>query len=798
MTAWLFPGQGSQRRGMGGDLFARYPELVAAADEHLGYSVAHLCRENPQDRLSRTVYAQPALFVVCALAGLARSEDAAPPAYLAGHSLGEYAALFVAGSFDFVTGVRLVQRRAELMAEALPGGMLAVVRAPADEVLAVLAEGRHEAVDVANHNAPDQVVLAGPTDALAAVADELTARGVGRPVPLRVSAAFHSRYMRPAARAFADHLAGCTLAPPRWPVLSNVTAGPYGDGPVAPALTEQIHRPVRWSDIVTRLLDDGVTEVVELGPGTVLTELWRTARRRRASAPPAAAATPAAAVRAVTVGEPGPVAPGRFAPETLGDAGFRRDHGLRYAYLAGSMYHGVSSTDLVTRMVRAGFTGFFGSGGLSVPVIEDAISRLQRDLGPAGRFGMNLLCTLDDPRRERDVVECYLRRGVRLVEASAYPQLTPQLVRWRFTGAHTDRQGRPVAVNRLIAKVSRPEVATAFFGPPPEGILAGLVAAGELTEQEARVARQLPVSHDLCVEADSGGHTDAGVALTLLPAMVELRRELAARYPEPLRVGAAGGLGSPQALAAVFVLGADFVVTGSINQCSPEAGTSDQVKDLLAALDVQDTAYAPAGDLFEIGARVQVVRKGTLFPVRANRLYQLYRQHPGLDALDARTRRGLEAEYFGRSLDAVWEQVRDHLGRRRPEEVTRAEADPRRRMALVFRWYFRHTTELALHGDAAERVNYQIHCGPAMGSFNRWVRGTDLQDWRARHVDVVAERLMTATADLLHRRFAAMTGAAPAGTDDHHSSGIPVAPRRSGVLSGRLAEGIVAADVAQL
>jgi trans-AT polyketide synthase/acyltransferase/oxidoreductase domain-containing protein len=340
---------------------------------------------------------------------------------------------------------------------------------------------------------------------------------------------------------------------------------------------------------------------------------------------------------------------------------------------------------------------------------------------------------------------------VRYVEAAAYPQLTAPLVRYRFTGAHRDRDGVPVAPNRVLAKVSRPEVAAAFLRPPPAALLDGLVAGGLLTRDEADAARLLPVAEDVCVESDSGGHTDGGVALALLPSMLRLRDEAYAAhgYPRRPRVGASGGLGTPEAIAAVFVLGAQFVVTGSVNQCTPQAGTSDAVKDLLAQLDVQDTGYAPAGDMLELGARVQVVRKGTLFAARANRLYQLYKQHRSLDELDATTRRSLERDCFGRSLDEVWAGTRDYLAEHNPAELARAGRDPHRRMALVFRWYFRYSTEAALHGDPAEQVNYQVHCGPAMGAFNRWVKGTDLADWRARHVDVIAERLMAGAATVL-------------------------------------------------
>src|SRR5213078_1375618 len=263
----------------------------------------------------------------------------------------------------------------------------------------------------------------------------------------------------------------------------------------------------------------------------------------------------------------------------------------------------------------------------------------------------------------------------RYVEAAAYTRVTAPLVLFRYRG------GVP---RHIVAKVSRPEVATAFMQPPPETILRQLVAEGALTEAEAQAARRFPVSADVCVEADSAGHTDGGVALVLLPRMTRLRDELMDRfgYPDRIRVGASGGLGSPEAVAAAFLLGADFVVTGSVNQCSPQAGNY-----LLAGLDVQDTTYAPAGDLFELGARVQVVRRGTLFAARANKLYQLYRQFGALDEIDARTRDTIEETYFRRSFDQVWQETREYyLAGGRTADVARAQATPKLKMAAVFKW----------------------------------------------------------------------------------------------------------------
>jgi trans-AT polyketide synthase/acyltransferase/oxidoreductase domain-containing protein len=293
------------------------------------------------------------------------------------------------------------------------------------------------------------------------------------------------------------------------------------------------------------------------------------------------------------------------------------------------------------------------------------------------------------------------------------------------------------------------------MSPAPEALVDRLLREGRLTATEATVARQLPMSDDICVEADSGGHTDGGVALALIPAFTRLREDISRRYGYPvrIRIGASGGLGAPEAIAAAFVLGADFVITGSVNQCTTEAGTSSVVKDMLADLDVGDTAYAPAGDMFESGARAQVVRKGTLFAARANNFYQLYRTHEGIERIDAQTRASLERSYFKRPLREVWDLAREHyLTDGRVEEIARAEKNTRHRMALIFRWYFANTTMATLEGRLEDKANFQVHCGPAMGAFNRFAAGGALARWEHRHVDEIAEVLMTGAAELLAAR----------------------------------------------
>ncbi|MBB5862366.1 PfaD family polyunsaturated fatty acid/polyketide biosynthesis protein [Xanthomonas arboricola] len=442
--------------------------------------------------------------------------------------------------------------------------------------------------------------------------------------------------------------------------------------------------------------------------------------------------------------------------DSLGDEGFRADHGLRYAYLAGAMYKGISSADLVIAMGRAGMLGYLGAGGMTFDALEVALVRIRERLPGGEAYGMNLLCSLDRPDIEDHTVDMYLHHGVRFVEAAAFIRITPSLVRFRLHGIRRDAHGHAVSPRRILAKVSRPEVASAFMRPPPEEIVRALVAAGRLTAEEAEIGAGIPMSEDICVESDSGGHTDQGVAFALLPAMFALRDAAMKEhgYRRRIRVGAAGGIGTPHAVAAAFIMGAAFVMTGSINQCTVEAGTSDAVKDILQELNVQDTCYAPAGDMFELGARVQVARRGLFFPARANKLYELYQRFGSIEDIDAQTRQQIQDKYFQRSFEAVWEETMAYYARVMPDKIGEIERNPRHKMALIFKWYFVHTTRLAMQGVAEGKVDYQIHCGPALGAFNQWVRDTPLVPWRNRRVADLGVRLMEGAAQLLSQRYA--------------------------------------------
>lgn len=444
-------------------------------------------------------------------------------------------------------------------------------------------------------------------------------------------------------------------------------------------------------------------------------------------------------------------------PQELGSKEFREHYGAMYAYVAGAMYKGVASVSLVTRMGQAGMLSFFGTGGLDLAEIEDAIRLIQQALSAAQPYGMNLLHHPGNHAFEHATVDLFLQHGVRNIEASAFMSMTPALVKYRLQGLRTDASGAVTAANRIIGKISRPEVGEAFLSPAPEGIVRQLLAQGMVTAEQAELSARIAMCDDLCAEADSGGHTDGAVSTALIPAVVNLRDAVCQRYGYAKwpRIGAAGGIGTPEAIAAVLLLGADFVVTGSINQCTVEAGTSEPVKQMLQEMDIQDTEYAPAGDMFELGAKVQVLKRGVFFPTRANKLYDLWRQFDSWEAIDEKQRRQIEEKFFMRSFAAVYAETKDFYSRYQPAEIDKAERNPKHKMALVFRWYFILASRVAMSGDPQRRVDYQVHTGPALGAFNQWVKGTGLEDWRKRHVDEIAVLLMQHASELFKRRLGA-------------------------------------------
>jgi len=448
-------------------------------------------------------------------------------------------------------------------------------------------------------------------------------------------------------------------------------------------------------------------------------------------------------------------------PGQLGDAGFRADHRVRLAYMTGAMANGIASAELVEAVSRGGMLGCFGAAGLSVGEIERAIDRLQSNLGDQP-FCFNLIHSPNEPRHEWAVADLYIRKGIRLVEASAYLDLTPAVVRYRLHGIRQQADGRVVTPNRIIAKASRIEVARRWFSPPPPAMVEQLLRDGQIDRHQAQLAARVPMAEDLTAEADSGGHTDNRPAVTLLPTLLALRDRLATEhaYDRPLRVGAAGGIGTPEAAAAAFAMGAAYIVSGSVNQACRESGSSDLVRRMLAETEQADVIMAPAADMFEMGVKLQVLKRGTMFAMRAAKLYEVYRACDGIDQIPATDRAALEKTIFRASLEQVWQRTSAFFSEREPDQVARAETDPKHKMALVFRWYLGLSSRWANDGEPDRQIDYQVWCGPAMGAFNEWTRGSFLADPAQRDVVTVAWNILFGAAVCTRAQILRSQGAA--------------------------------------
>lgn len=430
-------------------------------------------------------------------------------------------------------------------------------------------------------------------------------------------------------------------------------------------------------------------------------------------------------------------------PAQLGDPEFLTDHALKYPYMTGAMANGIGSVEIVEAMSRAGMLGSFGAAGLSIDRVTKAIDRLKTNLGESP-FCINLIHSPNEPAHEMATAELLLQKGVTLVEASAYLDLTPAIVRYRVAGFKGGVGGFAIPMNRIIAKISRVEVATKFLSPPPERMLRELVAAGHVTQQQATLAARFPVADDITAEADSGGHTDNRPAITLLPTILALRDRLQRqfRYVSPPRVGLAGGIATPSSVAAAFAMGAGYIVTGSINQACVESGSSDAVRKMLAEAGQADVTMAPAADMFEMGVKVQVLKRGTMFPMRAGKLFELYRGHSSWEAIPEPERVQIEKTFFRDSFEEIWTRTKEFWMGRDATQLPKAETDLKHRMALVFRWYLGLSSRWANVGEAGRQLDYQVWCGPAMGAFNEWTKGSHLEKPGNRTVVGVALNLL--------------------------------------------------------
>ncbi len=412
----------------------------------------------------------------------------------------------------------------------------------------------------------------------------------------------------------------------------------------------------------------------------------------------------------------------------FGDPAFRMRYGSNIPYYSGSMANGIANERLVMAMGNQGYLASFGAAGLLPSRIEKAIQTIQTAL-PNGPYLFNLIHSPNENLLEEKTVDLYIQYQIPIVEASAYMDINPHIVRYKLAGLSLDSKENIVFQHRIIAKVSRSEIAEKFMKPAPSKIVEYLLHKNLITSQQAELARFIPVADDITVEADSGGHTDNRPLQCLLPSILSLRDEIQNQYayPNPIMVGAAGGIGTPEAAYGAFMMGAAYIVTGSINQSCVEAAVSEHTKKLLSEASMTDVMMAPAADMFEMGVKLQVLKRGTLFPMRAQKLYELYQQFHSIDEIPRTELEKIENQIFQQSLEKVWESTQTYFMNRDPHQLDRAVNNPKRKMALLFRWYLGLSSKWSNVGDEHRKMDYQIWCGPAMGAFNQWVKGSYLE-----------------------------------------------------------------------
>lgn len=435
-------------------------------------------------------------------------------------------------------------------------------------------------------------------------------------------------------------------------------------------------------------------------------------------------------------------------PEWLGDRGFTAVHNTRFSYVVGEMARGIATPEMVIAAANAGLLGFYGSAGLPLQEVRAGIEKIQAGLPSAdSSWGANLIHSPQQPGLERAVVDLFLETKVKRVSASAFMQLSPEIVRYSASGL--SRSGdRIVRDTHVFAKVSRIEVAEKFMSPAPEDLLRELVASNAITEEQAQLAACVPIAADITAESDSGGHTDNRPAAVLFSALLETAGRIARHHgfdERVIRIGLAGGIATPQAVAGAFQMGAAYVLSGSINQPAVESGLSEQARQMLVQAGAADVMMAPAADMFEQGVDVQVLKRGTLFGLYAQRLHALYRAGATTDNLSTSDRQWFEKR-LGQTIDTAWADTTVYLTQNNPQALASANADGNFRFALLCRRYLFLASQWARDGDTERMADYQIWCGPAMGAFNHWANGTCLEPLENRTIKQIAWNLLEGAA----------------------------------------------------
>ncbi|WP_340201865.1 ACP S-malonyltransferase [Ascidiimonas sp. W6] len=770
--AYLFPGQGSQRVGMGEELFDKFQEEVALTDSILGYSIKQLCLESDFRKLGQTQFTQPALYLVNSLHYLNSIQNkGSKPDFVAGHSLGEYTALFAAGVFDFETGLRLVKKRGELMAKIDNGAMAAIVGTPITEVNEFLKNNDLEDIDIANINSLTQIVISGLKDRLA-LANEIFLKTFNDPkksfIPLNTSGAFHSRYMQEVQEEFIEYVGQFTFNEPTIPILCNAEASFFQKNEVANLLAKQLVQSVKWVEIIQLFKAMGVEEFEEKGPGDTLTKLTASILKHpipeKIKDKAISLLTPKGFVGNITshlnevLIEKSPKNQENFGAKSramsLGNSDFRKKYHLRYAYLVSGLQGGIVSPQMLKELRSNNILCFIGTSFISIGEIENII-KTSKENKFSTPYGLTIMFDQLINFKEREILKLATEYHIHHIEAIGYLQPSIDLVRYKLSQISETDEGLIVSKNKIFARVSRPEIAKLYLAPPSSEIIDQLLEEGSITQKQANQASRIAIADELIIENNSGWNYIEYSTEVLLPLITQLRDELYQkhRFGYKAGIGVAGDIGTSYSASTAFLLGADFIVTDTINFCSKESNLSPNAKQLLQEVSIQDIEFAPSFNQFEIGGKIKTLRKGVFFPARANILYDLYKNNQSILDIDEKTKEKLENRYFGKSLDEVWHEAQSCICFNNTSLIKKAENNPKYKMALIFRWYSWKGWTSAINGDHAHKVNYQIFCSPALGAFNQWVSNTEMEKWDERSSSSIAEKIMIEATVLIDQRL---------------------------------------------